>query len=174
MQHRRDRSAKIGDRTHGANLRRVVTVDYHRCEDLLRTGSVAYVALAAPDGPHVYPVSYRYHDHGVVFRTSTHSILGRLAIGQPAAVQVTDLDATSRSGWSVLVRGRSQMITDPAQLVALWSADELQPWVDGYRAVFIKIPATQLSGRDFVDHDASHHDRPDVHTTARGKPHDED
>lgn len=155
LQQRRGRSDDVDDHPHGSTNRRVVPVDYHRCEELLRNYSVGFVALVAGDGPHVYPVSYRYHDHGVVFRTAVHSILGRLAVGQPSAVQVADLDVSSRTGWSVLVRGRSQMITEPAELVAMWSADGLQPWTDGLRTVFIKIPATQLSGRVVVDQDTS-------------------
>lgn len=37
----------------------------------------------------------------------------------------------------------------------MWSVGELQPWVAGLRTVFIKIPATELSGRVIVDLDAS-------------------
>lgn len=98
LQQRSGRRDDVDDHPHRATTRRVVPVDYHRCEALLRNYLVGFVALVAPDGPHVYPVSYRYHDHGVVFRTAAHSILGRLAVGQPAAVQVADLDVSSRSG----------------------------------------------------------------------------
>lgn len=140
------------DQAGAGSTRRFVALDTHRCEDLLRGHSVARVALTSADGPHIYPVTYRYQDHSVVFRTSEQSILGRLAHAQPTAVQVDHLDLPNRTGWSVLVRGPSRLVTDPAELVALWSASELRPWVDGLRNVFISVAATQITGRLAVDH----------------------
>ncbi len=52
------------------------------------------------------------------------------------------------------MRGRSRVITEPAELVDLWTADELRPWVAGSRTVFITIPAMQLTGRLIVDQGA--------------------
>lgn len=127
--------------------RRVLELDGHRCEELLRTASVGRIAFTTTAGPHIYPVSLHYDDHAVVFRTSSTTLLARLAVPQSVAVLVDDLDPELRSGWTVLLRGRSHAIREPAELIRLWAEDSLQPWVAGVRTLFIAVSAEHLSGR---------------------------
>lgn len=130
--------------------RRFITLDQHRCEQLLRTRNVGHVGLSLPDGPLILPVNYLLHDHGIVFRTEPHGILARLAHPQPAAFEVDELDHEAQTGWSVQLRGMSKAINEPAELVQLWASDPLTPWALGVRTLFIHIDGCQISGRQIT------------------------
>jgi len=89
-------------------------------------------------------VNYLFEDDRIVFRTSPHSELARHFSAGAAAFQIDSYDADSQSGWSVLVRGRAELLE--------W--DELpdqdhrpEPWVDGTRSVYVRIEPERVTGR---------------------------
>jgi len=63
----------------------------------------------------------------------------------PVALDVDSVDSLFRSGWSVLVRGRAEVVTDPKELDRL---DRLQArsW-DGRKTHRIRIRPLQMTGR---------------------------
>jgi nitroimidazol reductase NimA-like FMN-containing flavoprotein (pyridoxamine 5'-phosphate oxidase superfamily) len=114
------------------------------CRELLREQRTGRVAWCDADGPVVLPVNYRFDDDRVLFRTSPHSELARHFSAGPAAFQIDSFDDVSRSGWSVLVRGRAELLE--------WDEipdqdDRPQPWADGTRTVFVRISAGEFTGR---------------------------
>jgi uncharacterized protein len=48
--------------------------------------------------------------------------------------------------WSVLVTGRAEMITNPAQIHRIEQL-HLAPWVSLPDRVFVRIPAAEITGR---------------------------
>ena len=85
-------------------------LDVPECLHLLRTGGVGRVAWQDDaEGPTVLPVNYRVIGDSVVFRTSAASTLARLAKPTRVAFQVDEIDHATAVGWSVLVRGMSDI-----------------------------------------------------------------
>ncbi|SDD63457.1 pyridoxamine 5'-phosphate oxidase family protein [Auraticoccus monumenti] len=129
--------------------RRSTALGRFQCEELLAQHHLARVALNGRGGLRIHPVSYRFHDQSVVFRTTPDSVLGGLAHPQPVAVLVDQLDEESRSGWSVLLQGTSRGISDLTELAHLWTVDELSPWGVGVHTVFVEVRAEHVTGRAF-------------------------
>lgn len=114
------------------------------CRELLEDHHVGRVAWCEQGGPVVLPVNYRVVDGDVLFRTSPHSELARQFTTGPASFQVDEFDEDARSGWSVLVRGRAELIYGdelPRQ------DDRPEPWADGTRNVYVRISPITVTGR---------------------------
>jgi hypothetical protein len=119
-------------------------LDEQECLDLLRDQRVGRFAWCAADGPVVLPVNYRFEDGRVVFRTSAHSELARHFSPGPAAFQIDAFDEYVLSGWSVLVRGRAELL----EWDQLPDQDHRpEPWASGARNVYVRITAEKVTGR---------------------------
>jgi len=114
------------------------------CLELLAEQRVGRVAWCAADGPVVLPVNYQFDDGRVVFRTSAHSELARHFSPGPAAFQIDSFDEYVLSGWSVLVRGRAELL----EWDQLPDQDHRpEPWAAGSRNVYVRITAEKVTGR---------------------------
>lgn len=108
-----------------------------------RIGRVAFVSEGRPV---ILPVNYVYHQGAVVFRTDRGAKLSAAANGEQVAFEVDAIDPTWREGWSVLVQGRAEHVTDPDELERL-EALPLQPWAGGEKPAYVRILSTEISGR---------------------------
>jgi nitroimidazol reductase NimA-like FMN-containing flavoprotein (pyridoxamine 5'-phosphate oxidase superfamily) len=122
-------------------------LDHSACEELLRLKDVGRVAVCAPDGPHVVPVNYAVTQGAVVIRTSPYSILGTYGREHTVALEVDHLDHQTHEGWSVQVRGRASMVADPDDIQRIRMDWDPEPWADGSRRLYIRLPWQELTGR---------------------------
>jgi uncharacterized protein len=107
---------------------------------------VGRVAVITEGYPLVLPVNYRM-DHGtVVFRTSLGTKLDAAARGAPLGVEVDDLEPAWEEGWSVVIRGRGEEVTNPAEIARLQRLP-LHPWGPGDRTRFVRIQPETITGR---------------------------
>ena len=118
-----------------------------RCRELLSASHVGRVAWQSDDGLQILPVSYAYHQSEIVFRTSPYGALSQLVQPTEVAMETDELDQQLRTGWSVVVRGRTAPVREPAEMVRAWTIDGLVPWASGTRNLFIRIIPTRISGR---------------------------
>ena len=121
------------------------------CLALLAAGSLGRVAVTSPDGPHIVPVNYSLFDDTVVVRTSSYSVLGTYARDAVVALEIDGFDPASRSGWSVVVRGRAVIESDPRTIRAIRQAAPDAPWAGGTRNLYLRLRTDQLSGRAVGD-----------------------
>jgi uncharacterized protein len=105
------------------------------------------VAWQAADRPQILPVTYAMHEGSVYFRTAPDSILSELAQPTSVALEVDELDQQNRSGWSIVLHGRTSAVSEPDALDDLWASDSLVPWASGNRTLFIRIRPERVSGR---------------------------
>jgi hypothetical protein len=115
-----------------------------QCEALLRKGGVGRVIFVSGRGPVAQPVNFGFVDSAVVFRTSSNaSITG--VFGAKVSFEVDQIDEATSEGWSVLVTGPAEQVEarDRPMLINLG----IEPWAGGYRDVFVRIRAEQVSGR---------------------------
>src|SRR6266568_6298955 len=81
------------------------------CRDLLATTTGGRVALVADGRPQIFPVNYVLDGDSVLFRTAEGTILSHAGLTN-VAFEVDRIDESSHTGWSVLVHGRADDITD--------------------------------------------------------------
>jgi nitroimidazol reductase NimA-like FMN-containing flavoprotein (pyridoxamine 5'-phosphate oxidase superfamily) len=116
------------------------------CEKLLAEHSVGRVGLSAPTGPQILPVTYAYYGKTVVFRTSPYGVLSSLERHTRVAFEIDDIDEERKSGWSVLVLGSAERVTQQYTLSTLWKEGPV-PWASGTRNLFIAITPDSITGR---------------------------
>jgi hypothetical protein len=124
------------------------------CLVRLREASVARVGLTLNALPVVLPVNIALItpvDGGepVVVIRSVEGTKVRAALDKAViAIETDDIDPISHSGWSVLVQGRSEVVTDPVRIDALGLRDvQLRPWASDAADVFIVVSTDVVSGR---------------------------
>lgn len=118
-------------------------LDRPECETLLATQSVGRVGLSTPM---VLPVQYSMFDGDVVFRTAPGEKLIAAVLGRTVAFEIDDFDVAAMTGWSVVVVGRAEEVTDRDELARLRELD-LRPWAGELRDRFVRIHTEELSGR---------------------------
>ncbi len=116
------------------------------CLELLDRTTVGRVAVSTPDGPHVLPVNHAVVDDTLVIRTSAYSILGVHARGTILAFEVDEVDHAGRNGWSVVVRGRCAVESDPREIAQLRGMLP-SPWPAGTRSLLLRLPLDEVTGR---------------------------
>ena len=92
------------------------------------------------------PMNYVLSDEHLVIRTSPDNEVARCAVGHPVAFEVDDIDAFLQAGWSVLVSGTAEEL--PSRSLRAMDVDETpEPWAEGVRSLYIRIPLNRLTGR---------------------------
>jgi len=116
---------------------------------LLASAEVGRVGVTIGCLPAIFPVNFRVLDDRIVFRTAAGSKLTAASAGSVVAFEVDHHDPETRTGWSVLAVGRSEVVHDlDLTFIALDAG--LQPYADGLRTSIVRIDPTFISGRRIV------------------------
>ena len=127
--------------------RRFQELGRQQCYELLATQEVGRVAWQAADALQILPVTYALFEGAIYFRTSPHSIVSELARPTEVAFEVDELDQERRTGWSVVVHGRSASVVPPENLSQRWELESLMPWAAGLRTLLVRVVPFGISGR---------------------------
>jgi len=106
-------------------------------------GRLAYLDAGAPA---IVPVNHLVDGSSVVIRSLDGAKLGAAIFERAVAFELDDLDFTTRTGWSVVVRGRAEVV-DAAE------TENYEKWLDswavrdGARTTWVRIVADEVSGR---------------------------
>ena len=121
------------------------------CLRLLKTVPVGRVGVTIDALPVVLPVNFVVNDDAIVFRTVPGTKLDAATKGMVVAFEADHYGTSTEPwGWSVLVRGVAQEITDPTELQAVQTLP-LESWaLDGSADRYIKIVPTMISGRRVI------------------------
>jgi nitroimidazol reductase NimA-like FMN-containing flavoprotein (pyridoxamine 5'-phosphate oxidase superfamily) len=121
------------------------------CRRLIADGGIGRVAFQSQSAQHIVPVNFQLDHDSIVFRTTPYSELGRLAPGSEAAFEVDELDVESTSGWSVVAKGRVDVIPDNFEKAAMrFSGKDPKPWAEGVRRLYMRLTWRELTGRRLV------------------------
>jgi hypothetical protein len=123
---------------------RLVDLSDDECWELLGSGSIGRIAWVMGDRPFVIPVNYTVDGTAIHIRSAAYSSLVQEVDDKPAAFQVDDIDAATRSGATVTAQGRAEVRyagprTPPGPSVDVWPA--------GAKAATIVIDVAVISGR---------------------------
>ena len=117
------------------------------CLRLLASVPVGRVGFFADGEIVVLPVNHVVDGQDVVFRTAHGSKLSAAGGLDLAAFEVDHYNEQARSGWSVLVTGRAEIVEAEAEIQRL-SRRGLHPWVTAIQRPFwVRIRPTSVSGR---------------------------
>ncbi|MGC0418130.1 helix-turn-helix domain-containing protein [Embleya sp. AB8] len=126
------------------DTRELIVMTEEECRARLFLHDVGRVVPAMAREPFVLPVDYVMDGTDVVFRSPAGSrpagLVGRVAF------EVDDLLRVARLGWSVLVIGDAEHVTDPAE-TARFAAAGARTWSAGGREVWTRIHASHITGR---------------------------
>lgn len=126
------------------------TLDPEECMRLLSSARLGRVGLTTPDGPQVLPVNHAVLDGAIVFRTDLYGVLADGTHGTVVAFEVDELDDRMRSGWSVLVIGTAEHVTEHTDVAEAFGQLG-QPWAPGPRPLVARIVPSRVTGRRFTD-----------------------
>ncbi|WP_327682920.1 pyridoxamine 5'-phosphate oxidase family protein [Kitasatospora sp. NBC_00458] len=117
------------------------------CLRLLSTVPVGRVVYTEHALPAVLPVSFEVtRDGRLLLAVRRDSATARCLDGTVVAFQADQLDPVTRTGWSVLVHGRADLVREPEQVRrALRSG--LRPWVGDPDPLFVSLVPELVSGR---------------------------
>jgi len=118
------------------------------CADLLASTSLGRLGVVIDGRPEIFPVCHVYDRRSgcVVFPTNDRTKL-HAALSWPwVAYEVDGLDPGGDGGWSVLVVGRTEQLTDDAGVAAL-ARQRRVPWRAGNDSQWVKIVPTKVTGR---------------------------
>ena len=122
----------------------LVDLTARECLELLETRKVGRVAWCGAAGPTVIPVNYVLRDSAVWIRSTPYSMLARESAGEQMAFEVDGVDEFTRSGWSVLVRGRAEH-RHPRSCRA--DLPGLGTWPEGPRPFVLSIDLLEVTGK---------------------------
>lgn len=117
------------------------------CRELISQEEIGRVGFNQRGRTVILPVNYAFVADSVLFRTAPGSKLDIAAIGGPVSFEVDDWDAETRSGWSVLIKGRAAEVTD-AWIISLAEHFGVEPWADQVpRDHWVRISIEEITGR---------------------------
>lgn len=128
-------------------------IGWDRCLQMLAaaSGGVGRIAVSVSP-PLIRPVNYAFDERtqSVVFRSTLGSKLREGLSSGTAAFEIDGADPVERTGWSVIIIGEAEEVTDPAEIDRL-DGLELEPWAPGPRTHWVRIRAASASGRRIID-----------------------
>ncbi len=118
------------------------------CLRRLAGESVGRLGFVHAGGVDILPVNHLVRDGGIYFRTTWGSKLQAVANGETVAFEADRLQADSRTGWSVVARGRAELVEDAALRRTL-DAGDLHTWAPMAENPFwIVLRIEQITGRE--------------------------
>jgi uncharacterized protein len=123
---------------------RLALLSEGRCLELLATRTVGRLAYVARENvPDIAPVNYALHGRDVLVRSGPGPKLQAADRGEVVAFEVDDLDEAAHTGWSVVVVGPAQRLTEEEKRHVPMPT----PWSDGRRRHVLRIRPTRITGR---------------------------
>jgi hypothetical protein len=116
------------------------------CLRLLASVPVGRIGFHADGEVVILPVNYVVDGQDVIFRTAAGSKLAAAQDRDHVTFEADGYDERGKSGWSVLVTGRAEPVTEDAEIRRLESLG-LRPWGARRRAPVLDPDSPQLGDR---------------------------
>ena len=126
----------------------LVDIQPETCADLLGAATLGRLGVILDGRPEIFPINHVYDRASgcVVFPTNDRTKL-HAALNWPwVAFEVDGVDDSGASGWSVLVVGRAEEITDPEEITRL-TAERHVPWRTDSAVHWLRIVPSKVTGQ---------------------------
>ena len=130
----------------------LVELDRDECLRLLAATSLGRLAVNVQGwAPVIRPVNYVFDpsSQSVVLRSARGSKFTALMLSGQAAFEIDGVESADQTGWSVIVTGVAEEITNAPEIHRLEQLG-LRPWAPGDRPHWIRIRSAVVSGRRIV------------------------
>lgn len=121
-------------------------LDEGACYCLLASVPVGRVVATSGALPLVVPVTFVLDGRAVVFRTTSGGRLAAATRDTVVAFEADVVDASRRTGWSVVVTGVASPVTGASEALRVEQLG-LAPWAPGVRDHFVRITPGLVTGR---------------------------
>jgi nitroimidazol reductase NimA-like FMN-containing flavoprotein (pyridoxamine 5'-phosphate oxidase superfamily) len=116
--------------------------------------SIGRVGILAHMSPDIFPVNYVMLGELIAFRTAPGTKLAHALRNARVTFEIDYSDPQRRTGWSVIVKGRAQVVTDDDMLTALEST-RLKPFSSSAKDHWIVIHPDIITGRELPPGDST-------------------
>ncbi|WP_331767937.1 pyridoxamine 5'-phosphate oxidase family protein [Embleya sp. NBC_00896] len=134
----------IRDNPSVPDVRSLIRMSENECRARLATHEVGRLAGGMEHVPWVLPVNYMSDGRDIVFTTRPGSPLAH--VRGTVAFEVDDVDRYARLGWSVLVIGVAEPVTDPVEIARLKEAGR-DAWPARHGELWFRIHPGRVTGR---------------------------
>src|SRR5690349_15035035 len=131
-----------GERTR----RDLAMLEREECLELLRGHYLGRIGLSVGALPVVVPVNYAVDEDRIVLCSEPGLKLQAARKGVVACLEIDDFDPLEHSGWSVLVTGRLDELTDPTEIKRTQRLP-LAPWAPMSDPHYLTLSTELVSGR---------------------------
>lgn len=121
-------------------------LDRGECFALMSTATIGRVSVSANALPTILPVNFWFDGDRIVIRSGAGAKLAAALDETVVAFEVDDFDPVSHAGWSVVITGVANAVTDPDEVHALESAP-LRRWAPAGDDHFVAISTEFVEGR---------------------------
>ncbi len=129
------------------DLHGLVELDHEVCLVLLASVPLGRFVHTRHALPVVRPVNFLLLPDAVYLRTERGGSVHHAAQqGAVVAFEADDYDSAGRYGWSVVVLGRAEHVTERGRLAQL-ARLPLSPWATGERQEVVRVPLELVTGR---------------------------
>jgi uncharacterized protein len=125
---------------------RLESLTREECLEHLERAVVGRIGYVVEGVAIILPVNFTVLGGSIVFCTAKGSKLSWLSHHSRVAFEVDESRPSDRTGWSVLIRGSAQEVTDPDELDAL-RRGPLRSWVHPSTEHWVRISIDEISGR---------------------------
>ncbi len=116
------------------------------CIRRLEAHGVGRIGVVAHGSVGIFPVNYAVAGDSIVVRVRHDGVIEKGTHGTAVAIEIDYADSMYHEGWSVLVQGRCEHVSDPDEIAALDHLP-LLPWGDSERDLYLRVAMESVSGR---------------------------
>jgi uncharacterized protein len=121
--------------------------DHDECLRLLATAPVGRLGFTSGALPLILPVAFTVLDGDIVFRTGSGTKLEAALRRQVACFEADEFDPAHERGWSVIVTGTTEIVTDQALLDRVAAAPLAQWAGEREEDRIVRLKVDLVSGR---------------------------
>lgn len=133
--------------THTTDRSGLEILDHDECMELLASVPIGRVAMIDSGEIAVLPVNHVVDGGRVCFRSAPGAKLDAGIMQHVVTFEADGYDPEARTGWSVVVKGRADLVTDPDDLERLRNSG-VRPWSNPtFRTNWVTLHATSITGR---------------------------
>jgi nitroimidazol reductase NimA-like FMN-containing flavoprotein (pyridoxamine 5'-phosphate oxidase superfamily) len=128
-----------------AGSRQLAPLTVRECWACLRSVPVGRLVYTERALPAIRPVNFALHGNCVVIWSLRGSKV-RSIRQQVVAFEADHFDPATHTGWSVVVIGKVEVVSDEDELLSVIEA-ERRPWIAGEFDHVLRIPVQEMTGR---------------------------
>ncbi len=134
------------DATSDADSAGLEKLDRRTCYALLAGAPIGRIVFTEGALPAIQPVNFVLDGDDVIIRTGMGSKLAAATRSAVVAFEADQYDADALAGWSVVLVGRAEAVTNDAERRRLAGLG-LTPWAPGARPHYVRIRPEIVRGR---------------------------